>query len=293
MKEATFLQYAGERASLTPSQIEEILSKGQELLSATNLVSTLVEGGSLFFPHATILQCGDQIAAAVLASLKACRDSGKNQILTIGVLHGFKAPIYPLHLRERAGENLVGEPLRRIFGPELSYKECLLGEFSLDNFDFLLPYAAEWLKMDMPRVISRYPLFVSGNPESLPEIQDLKNIAKESIVVATADLYHHGIAYKLAPEKAKPISLASYDLARETIEGGLHLLAGDDLLAFRKYCWEHHSDARDVGQMLRFLLGPLKGYIRDLKLIDVEYLYENNTNPSWVAAALVELMRIS
>ncbi len=291
MKETTFSAYAHERNCLKSSQIDELLDRGLEFLSRTDLVHTLSNGGSLFFPHTSILRCGNQIAASALASVLACQKSGKNQILALGVLHGYKDPILSMYLRERAGENLQRDPLRRVFGPGLPYEELISEEYSLESYLFLLPHAAARLKLDMPKVISRYSICICGDPASISGIEDLKQIAKDSIVVATADLYHHGIAYGFSKEQSIPISPAAYDLAHSIIEGGLPLLAGDDLFAFRKYCRDTFNDARDVGQMLRFLLGPLKGHLRDLTLVDIEYLYEGNPKPSWVAASLVELRK--
>lgn len=52
--------------------------------------------------------------------------------------------------------------------------------------------------MQLPKVIIRYPNLVYGHPESLSGIEELKLLAKESIVVATSDLCHHGTAYGLS-----------------------------------------------------------------------------------------------
>lgn len=291
MKETTFSAYAYERDCLQLSEIDELLDRGLELLSRTDLVSTLSNGGSLFFPHTSILKCGIQIAAAAFASLQACQKSGKNQILALGVLHGYKDPILPLYVREKAGENLLKDPLRRIFGHGMPYEELIAEEYSLESYLFLLRHAAMRLNMEMPKVVSRYCICVCGDPTSLSGIEDLQRIAKESIVVATADLYHHGMAYGFSKEQSMPISPEAYGLAHRIIEGSLNLMAGNDLLAFRKYCRDTLNDARDVGQILCFLLGPLKGHLRDLTLVDIEYLYEGNPKPSWVAASLVELSR--
>ncbi|MBS0615895.1 MAG: hypothetical protein JSR58_05020 [Verrucomicrobia bacterium] len=290
MKDTTYLEYAKERNSLSSSAVEGMLLRGEKLLAQTPLVNTLVHGGSVFFPHASIMECGDQVAAAALASLLACKESGKNQILALGVLHGFVEPLYSLVKDMRMGRDLLKNPHRRIYGPGLPLQENLSGEFSLDNFHFLLRDAAQFLHMEMPSVISRYIPLVNGEPKSIPEIGDLQKLAKESIIIATADPMHHGIAYGTPPEKCLPISPAAYELASRIIDGALSFLSGDDLDAFQKYCWDNRSDADNVGQILRFLLGPLKGVIHDLKLINVEKLYPENCHPSWVAAALIELM---
>lgn len=90
-------------------------------------------------------------------------------------------------------------------------------------------------------------------------------------------------------DKVLPVSNQGYNFAYQTIKKNLSLLCSDDLLTYRQYCLDSLSDSLEVGQMLIYLLDPLEGYIRDLKLIDVSDLFEENPQPNWVAATLVEL----
>jgi hypothetical protein len=43
---------------------------------------------------------------------------------------------------------------------------------------------------------------------------------------------------------------------------------------------------------LKHLLGPLRGSILDLNLVDASDLYDGVPQPSWVAASLVELKKV-
>jgi hypothetical protein len=105
------------------------------------------------------------------------------------------------------------------------------------------------------------------------------------VLVATADPVHHGHGYgdaaPLAPESG---GLA---MARERIEEGLALLAAGDHTAYQRHCVRTKSDARDVGQVLRHLLGPCQGRLHDLVADDMSAPYQAPP-PTWVAGALVE-----
>ena len=65
----------GERGTL------ERLERGREW----DLAPTLASGGVVVFPHAGVLDCGHQVAAAV----HGCLDSGADRVIVISVLHAF------------------------------------------------------------------------------------------------------------------------------------------------------------------------------------------------------------
>jgi hypothetical protein len=52
------------------------------------------------------------------------------------------------------------------------------------------------------------------------------------------------------------------------------------------------SDARDAGQVFRFLRGPLQGEILDLVASDATQLYQSPP-PTWVAAPLVRWTKVT
>lgn len=288
MKAGALAGYATERNSLSIEQIHSILDRGLALASSSTMAQTLATGGSALFPHTYITKCGDQIAAVAQASILACQKSGKDQILALGVLHPLSDVLLSSRQLEMEGKDMSTHPCRGIFGPDLPYNEFLKDEFSLDHFVFLLEHAAKRAGIKLPRVILRYPNLIYGDPKSLPGIDDLGQLAKESVVVATSDLCHHGTAYGLSKEQALPISKQGYDFAHQKIAENLHLLSTPNLLAYRQYCLDTLSDSLEVGQMLTHLLGPLKGAIHDLRLVDVADLFEDHPQPSWVAATLVE-----
>jgi hypothetical protein len=291
--QSTVQWYANERALLSQEEIYSILDKGAELATQSDLTQTLASGGSALFPHCSIVACGDQVSAVVHSCLEACIHTKKNQILMIGVLH----PITPIlqNAARMAREGMViGNPCRGIFGPGLPQEELLCEEFSLDNFVFLLEHAVKRKGIPMPKILLRYPCFVFGQPDHLPGLEELRQLARESIVVATSDLFHYGTAYSYYgkmtnnPDEKIPISEKGYAFARETIQKNLHLLSKGNWQEFMQYCSDTSSDGSSTRQVLTFLLGPLEGTILDLRLVDVSHFFEKPP-PNWVATALVAL----
>lgn len=78
------------------------------------------------------------------------------------------------------------------------------------------------------------------------------------------------------------------DLARRRIDEGLKLFAKGDYWGYNQHCVQAKSDGRDVGQVLRYLLGPSQGTILDLVAEDTTTDYQQPT-PTWVAGALIQL----
>lgn len=142
-----------------------------------------------------------------------------------------------------------------------------------------------------PKLIECYPHLTNRQPEKMPGIKELETIAKDSVVIATDDMCHHGIAYGVPREEALAIGAEGYALAEKTIEEGFsHLTKGD----FAKY-FDHWmnpmaiGDPSDCATVLRYLLGKVTYEVLDIKLVDVTQLFEGDTSPSWVAASLVEV----
>lgn len=284
-----YVDYAKERTLLSPDEINDLLEKGIQLEAQTTLTQTLSEKGSALFPHTHIRSCGDQVAAVAHACLAACQKTGKKQILVIGVLHSITDPIRKAYYRERANEDLSNEPCRGMFGPGLPNEEIFHEEFSLDNFVFLLDHAIKKADIEPPQVIIRYANLSQGHPETLPGIEEIKKIAENSIVIATSDLIHHGVCYGTLPENALPISQEALEFAKERIDIGLKLLSKCTYLEYRDYALNNFSDSKEVGQLLMYLLGPLEGQFRDLRLVDTSHMFEGSPRPNWVAASLIEL----
>jgi hypothetical protein len=289
MKENALIDYANVRTSLSTQEIDALLDQGRELALKNGLVETLANGGSAFFPHCDITKGGDQIAAVAYASLMSCEKTGKTQILVLGVLHSvLKEQLWEARKKELSGTDLSDEPCRGIFGPGLPNETIFSKEYSLDHFVFLIKHAAEKYQIPLPKLILRYPNLVNGHSETMSGIDDLKILSENSIVVATGDLCHHGIAY--GHETPFAISDKGTAYAKNVIEESLSFLTKQDYLGYRNKCVSIVSDSKDVGQMLVYLLGPLKGTIYDLRLVDVSDIFSSDVNPSWVAASLVGLV---
>lgn len=287
-----YVDYAKERTLLAPEEINALLEQGIRLEAQTTLAQTLSEKGSAFFPHTHIRACGDQVAAVAHACLAACKKTGKNQILVIGVLHSLTDTLRKALSRDLNNEDLSNEPCRGIFGPGLPNEEIFREEFSLDNFVFLLDHAVKKAGIEPPKVIIRYANLSQGHPETLPGIEEIKKIAESSIVVATADLFHHGVCYNTLPEKALAISPEALEFAKERIDIGLKLLSKCTYLEYRDYAPKNFSDSKEVGQLLMYLLGPLDSQFRDIRLVDTSHMFEGSPRPNWIAASLVELKPI-
>ena len=83
---------------------------------------------------------------------------------------------------------------------------------------------------------------------------------------------------------------ARLEMAAQRIDAGLALLAAGDHAGYQEHCVRTKSDARDVGPVLRELLGPCRWRVHDLVTDDMSGPYQA-TPPTWVAGALVEFTR--
>jgi len=250
-----------------------------------DLAPALQAGGAIIFPHLGINACGHQIAAAVHAGL----DSGSERVLVLGVLHALTDELQDARVRVANGADVTQEATWGVQGPGLNRREDWQDEFSLLNFLFLWQTEIKRRGIVGPELIVRYPYLAGGRPHSLPGIEELQDIVRDAVVVATMDPFHHGIGYGEPPETALFPQAGGLDLARRRIEEGLALLKLGDYWGYNQHCVRAKSDGRDVGQVLRYLLGPLDGRILDLVWEDMAPLYDK-PSPSWVAGALVGLI---
>lgn len=272
--------FAQERKRLGEDGVNRLLEAGQ----AWNLAPTLTAGGAVIFPHAGLEACGHQIAAAV----HACLDSGASRVLVVGVLHALSDELEAARVRVANGSDVTQEEFWGIQGPGLNGRQEWRNEFSLSNFLFLWEQETKRRGIQGPELILRYPYLAGGRPEILPGIEELQEIARDAVVVTTADPFHHGIGYGDPPEKALAPQAGGLDLARQRIEEGLSLLAAGDYWGYNQHCVDAKSDARDAGQVTRYLLGLLEGQILDLTYEDTTKMY-GQPAPTWVATALIEL----
>ena len=252
-----------------------------------DLSSTLKDGGAILFPHAGYADCGHQIAAAV----HACLDSGAEKVLAVGVLHALSDELEDARQRVAQGGSPSDEQSWSIQGPGLEGRRDWEYEFSLRHFLHLWALETSRREIAGPELILRYPYLAGGKPNKLPGIEELEALVKDAVVVTTADAFHHGIGYGEPAETALTPEAGGLDLARETIAQGLTLLRDGDYWAFNEHCVDAKSDGRDAGQVVRHLLGPLDGKILDLTYTDTTAMYDTPP-PTWVAAALIELISV-
>ena len=274
--------YYNEPKILGIEGMNAILDQGKKW--KTELANTLNAGGAIIFPHTFLSQCGYQIAAAVHAIL----DSGADLALILGVLHPMSESLMHARSKELNEEDISSESSRGIFGPDFDPNKCLSKEFSLDLFKILFDFEVKRRGVKAPKLIERYPSLVNRDPANLPGIKELKQIAKDAVIVATDDMCHHGVGYGVTLENAFQIDDLGYQFAKKSIEEGYELLRKDD---YRGYFFHWMNplaigDPTDTTIVLKYLLGDISTHILDLKLVDVSSLFENNIAPSWVATTL-------
>ena len=270
--------YADEHAALGEAGTLRLLEAGRRW----DLAPVLRDGGVLVFPHAGVADCGQQIAAVV----HACLDSGAGRVLVVSVLHALTDEMQEARVRVAAGGDLAAEPLRGIQGPGLPGREDWRQDHVLISFRHLWAAETQRRGIEGPEVVERYPYLAGGQPHSLPGIVELEGIARDAAIVSTADAFHHGIGYGDPPGEALHPEEGGLALARERIEEGIELLARGDYWGYNEHCVRAKSDARDAGQVFRYLRGPMAGEILDLAYTDASELYRSPP-PTWVAAALV------
>jgi hypothetical protein len=235
------------------------------------------------FPHIGVADCGHQVAAAVHSAL----DSGADRVLVISVLHAFTPEMEEARVAVAAGADPSGFRHWGIQGPGLERGDEWRSDHALMSFRHL--WAAETRRRGIqgPQVVERYPFLAGGKPWELPGIDEVATLAEDAVIVSTADLFHHGLGYGTPPEEAHWPDAEGLAYAQACIEEGMELLAVGDYWSYNQHSVHVKSDARDAGQVIRCLRGPINGAILDLTFTDAAALYEAPP-PTWVAGALIE-----
>ena len=250
-----------------------------------DLSKAVKDGGAVIFPHSTVEVCGAMTAAAVSAVL----DSGAEKVLVIGCLHALTDEMNKARVRVAEGGDPADEELWGIQGPGLKGRSEWENEFSLLNFQFLWDCALRQRGIKAPELVMRYPYLAGGKLEVMPGIKELEMLVSEGCaVVATMDPFHHGIGYGDAPERSLSPEKGGFELARKVIRQGLDIFESGDHFAYNRHCVEAKSDGRDVGQVLRHLIGNCKAEILDVVFDDMTDMY-GGIPPTWVAGALIEV----
>jgi hypothetical protein len=278
LQEAILKLYRDEHAALGERGGLERLEQARQW----NLAPVLQAGGVVVFPHAGVADCGHQIAAAVNAAL----DSGADTVLVVSVLHAFTDEMEQARRRVAAGGAPSAERHWGIQGPGLEHGEEWRNDHALMSWRFFWDLETRRRGVAGPRVIERYPYLAGGHPEQLPGIEELQAIARDAVIVSTADPFHHGIGYGDTPEQALPPDERGLGLARRRIDEGIEILGRGDYWGYNQHCVSAKSDHRDAGQVVRLLRGPMRGQILNLVYTDAGELY-NAPPPTWVAGALI------
>ncbi len=274
--------YAKEHAALGDSGTLDHLERAEQW----QLADTLSAGGVLIFPHAGVHDCGYQIAACVQAAL----DSRADDVVVLSVLHAFTPAMEVARVAVAAGADPAQFEFWGIQGPGIEGRREWQGDHALISWRHF--WRAELARRGIapdkaPNVHERYPYLAGGQPQNLPGVDELARLMEDAVVVSTADPFHHGIGYGDAPEAAYDHDEAGLAHAQSVIEAGIKLLEAGDYGAYNQHCIEAKSDARDTGQVYRYLRGPMTGNVLDLSYTDSSALYDQ-PKPTWVAGALIE-----
>jgi hypothetical protein len=282
-------QYYSELTTLG-NRLYEILDQGKQW--SGELTSALVNGGGAIFPHTYFSKCGEQIGAVVHAIL----DSGADQVIMLGTAHPFPG-LFEARIKEFNGEDITQEPSWGLLDIETAKgKDLLKYEFSLNLFKSLLKIEVERRGIQAPRIIERYPNLVNRHPETLPGMQELKELARNAIIVGTEDYCHHGVAYAIPENSAMKMDDHALSFAKQQIEKGYSLLEQNKYAEFYDHGMRLNAigDPSDVSTTIHYLVGShAKAKILDLKLVDVSQLFEGDPSPSWVAATLAKITKES
>ena len=274
--------YAKEHAELGEAGALEHLERGRNW----RLAGTLNAGGILVFPHAGVHDCGYQIAACVHAAL----DSGADKVVVLSVLHAFNQAMEDARTAVAAGGDPAESEFWGIQGPGIEGRREWTGDHALISWRYF--WQAEVKRRGLseakvPKVYERYPYLAGGQPQNMPGIDELASLMEDAAVVSTADPFHHGIGYGDAPADAYDHDEQGLAYAQSVIEDGIRILEKGDYWAYNQHCVQAKSDARDTGQVYRFLRGPMIGEALDLSYTDSSELYDQ-PKPTWVAGALIE-----
>ena len=232
------------------------------------------EHDALVFPHTRLSSSGLLVASVAKAAARTRRE-----VLALGVLHGARERDADRVRRARSGDADALRELRGVHDESGLASE----EFSLDGFRALYEKACRREGV-APRLTTRYPFLVGEHPEDLP---GLKELARDSVLVGTADPVHHGVGYGTT-EARDETSSDTRDDARARIDEQLQALARGAFGEFARLCLRDLSDFRDVGPVLALLRSNAAWSLEDLILVNYADVL-GSPRPTWVAAGRIRV----
>jgi hypothetical protein len=287
-------------AYFSETYIQEYDEQGEEGIAAIldrgrrwDLSSVLKAGGVLAFPHVHIADCGPYVAAVV----QACFESGADRVLALGVMHAFHDSMSEAADRLNRGETkLEEEPLRGFYGHGVERPMALMTwerDHSMYGFRRLFADEARRRGVKAPELIERFPFLTGERPETMPGIEEVEAIARDSVVVSTADHCHHGIGYGHSREEVHYFDEAGMRQIRLIMEEGLAFLDSGDYKAYLDHSRRvAKSDWRDAGVVARHLCGPFKSTILEVVPSDFAKSIYQAPAPTWAAGALVQCVPV-
>lgn len=281
------LLYKKEHDALGQDLTLELLEKGKRISDKFDLAKTLQDGGVLVFPHTSVNDCGYQVAACVQAAL----NSGAKKVVAISVLHAFSDELETARQEVAAGADPYQYDCRGIQSATSERKEWKK-DHALMSWRYF--WNAEIKRRNLknpPEVFEFYPYLAGGKPEQLVGIEELKEFVKDAVIVSTADAFHHGIGYGDSPEDAFEPDERGLARAQSILTKGAKLLEAGDYWAYNQHCVEAKSDARDAGQVFRYIRGPMQAEIVDISFSDAAKLYKAPA-PTWVLGAIFKWTKI-
>ncbi len=270
--------YRGDHADLGVAGTHRMLDDARRW----DLSQPLADGGVLTFAHVGVADCGLHVAAAV----NACLDSGADTVLAISVLHAFTEEMEAARRDVAAGGSPSDHDTWGIQGPGLEFRDEWRGDHSMRSLRHFWAAETERRGIADRRLIERYPYLAGGSPGDLPNIEETAAIAADAVIVATGDQFHHGIGYGTPAEEALDPEPEGLRAAGASMQRGIELIEHGDYWGYNQHCVAAKSDDRDVGQLYRFLRGPLKGTLLDIAYSDSTKLYDQPA-PTWAAGGFI------
>jgi hypothetical protein len=253
-----------------------------------DLSKTLSDGGVVTFAHVNVADCGTHVAAAVNGAL----DSGADTVLAISVLHAFTEE---MELARRAvssdGDSPSNHPTWGIQGPDLEFRDEWQGDHAMRSLRHFWEAETRRRGIRDRRLIERYPFLAGGEPDELPNIDEVAAIAENAVIVATGDQFHHGIGYGMTEEESLQPEPDGLEAAWLSMEHGISLIDAGDYRAYDQHCVVAKSDDRDAAQLYRFLRGPLDGELLEIGWSDATDLYDA-PEPTWAGGGFIEFKKM-